>query len=139
MSKDRDLALYVAVYNDVDSAKTDLDAIEALHKQELVGTFDAAVVDKESGKPHIVKRMARPMVKVIPDVFGDDRALLPYDELHEAASELNASEAALVVLGEPTLDKAFDKAVTHASKTLKHVMNVTADELAKQMKEAAKG
>ena len=139
MPKERDLALYVAIYADVDSAEADLDAIEKLHKQDLVGTFDATVVDKRDGKPHIVKRMARPMVQVIPDVMGDDYfALLRYDELHEAAAELGASEAGLIVLGEPTLDKAFDRAVTHASKTLKHVIDVTADELAKAMKEAAK-
>jgi len=138
VSKERDLALYVAIYDDVDSAEADLAAIEQLHRHDLIGTFDAAVVDRENGKPHIVTRMARPMVKVIPDVMGDDRALLPYDELHETAAQLNDSEASLIVLGEPTLDKAFDKAVTRASKILKHVMNVTADELAAEMKAAAK-
>ena len=75
MTKERDLALYVAVYGSVDSAEADLDAIEQLHKKDLVGTFDAAVVDRENGRPHIVKRMARPMVAVIPDVVGDDYAL----------------------------------------------------------------
>ena len=137
MAKEKDLAFYVAVYGSVDLAKADLDAIEQLHKTDLVGTFDAAVVDKENGKPHIVKRMARPMVRVIPDIFGGESALLPYDELHEAAADLSASEAGLIVVGEPTLDKAFDKAVTHATKTLKHVVDATADELAKEMKEAA--
>ena len=88
MAKEKDLALYVAVYGSVDLAKADLDALEQLHKNDLVGTFDAAVVDKENGKPHIVKRMARPMVHVIPDWFGGDSALLPYDELHEAAADL---------------------------------------------------
>lgn len=136
MTKERDLAYYVAVYDSVDSAKADLDALEQLHKADLVGTFDAAIVDKENGKPHIVKRMARPMVQVIPDVFGDDFAWLPYDELHGAAAELNASEAGLIVVGEPTLDVAFDKAVTHATKTLKHVVDATADEVAKEMKDA---
>ncbi len=138
MAKEKDLAFYVAVYESVDLAKADLDAIEQLHKDDLIGTFDAAIVDKENGKPHIVKRMARPMVRVIPDFFSDDSALLPYDELHGAAAELNASEAGLIVVGEPTLDKAFDKAVTHATKTLKHVVDATADELAKEMKEAAR-
>ena len=138
MAKEKDLAFYVAVYESVDLAKADLDAIEQLHKDDLIGTFDAAIVDKENGKPHIVKRMARPMVRVIPDFFGDDFALLPYDELHGAAAELNASDAGLIVVGEPTLDKAFDKAVTHATKTLKHVVDATADELAKEMKEAAR-
>jgi uncharacterized membrane protein len=138
VAKEKDLAFYVAVYESVDLAKADLDAIEQLHKDDLVGTFDAAVVEKENGKPHIVKRMARPMVRVIPDLFGDDSAWLPYDELHEAAAALSASEAGLIVVGEPTLDKAFDKAVTHATKTLKHVVDATADELAKEMSEAAR-
>jgi hypothetical protein len=131
MAKERDFAYYVAVYDSVDSAELDLDAIEQLHKDDLIGTFDAAIVDKENGKPHIVKRMARPMVRVIPDFFGDDFAWLPYDELHESAAELNASEAGLIVVGEPTLEKAFDRAVTHATKTLKHVVDATADELAR--------
>ena len=138
MTKEKDLALYAAIYDSVDSAKLDLEAIEQLHRDDLIGTFDAAVVDKENGKPHIVKRTARPRVKVIPDVMGDDYAWLPYDELHEMAAELDASDAALIVVGEPTLDKVFDQAVTHASKTLKHVVDATADELAKDMKEAAK-
>ena len=136
MAKEKDLAFYVAVYESVDLAKADLDALEQLHKDDLVGTFDAAVVEKENGKPHIVKRMARPMVRVIPDLFGGDSAWLPYDELHEAATALGASEAGLIVVGEPTLDQAFDKAVTHATKTLKHVVDATADELAREMKEA---
>jgi hypothetical protein len=76
------------------------------------------------------------MVQVIPDVFGDDFVLLPYDELHGAAAELNVSEAGLIVVGEPTLDKVFDKAVTHATKTLKHVIDAIADEMAKEMEEA---
>ena len=138
MTKDRDLAYYVAVYDSVDSARADLDAIEQLHKDDLIGTFDAAIVDKENGKPHIVKRMARPMVRILPDVLGDDFAWLPYDELHEGAALLNASEAGLIVVGEPTLEKGFDEAVTHATKTLKHVLNATADELAKELKEAGK-
>ncbi len=138
MVEEKDLAFYVAVYEDIELAKADLDAIEQLHKDDLVGMFDAAVVAKEDGKPHIVKRMARPMVRVIPDWFGGGSALLPYDELHEAAAALGASDAGLIVVGEPTLDKAFDKAVTHATKTLKHVVDATADELAEQMKEAAR-
>ena len=50
MAKERDLAYYVAIYDSVDSAKADLDAIEQLHKDDLIGTFDAAIVDKENGR-----------------------------------------------------------------------------------------
>jgi len=50
---------YVAVYDDVNSALSDLDAFEGLHDDDVVGKYDAAVIDQESGKPHIVKRVGR--------------------------------------------------------------------------------
>jgi uncharacterized membrane protein len=137
VAKDKDLAVYVAVYDSVDSAKADLNAIERLHKEELIGTFDAAVIDKENGKPHIVKRLDRPMVRVIPEELGFGQ--MSRKELKKAAAELDANQAGLVVIGEPTLDKAFDKAVTHASNTVKQVVDATTDELANEMKEAVKG
>lgn len=133
MAKEKDLAMYVAVYDSVDSAEMDLDAIEQLHKEDLVGTFDAAIVDKENGKPHVVRRMDRPMVRVIPERLSFGR--LSRKELKDAATELDANQVGLIVVGEPTLDKAFDKAVTHASKTLKQVFDATTDELAREMKE----
>lgn len=134
MAKDKELAFYVAVYDNVDAARADLDAIEVLHEEDLLGTYDAAVVDQENGKPHIVKRMDRPRVRVIPEVLGF--GTLRRKELKEAAEELAANEAGLIVVGEPTLDKAFDEAVTRASKTLKRVLDATTDELAQAMKEA---
>jgi hypothetical protein len=134
MTKDKDLAMYVAMYESVDAAKADLDAIEQLHKDDLVGTFDAAVVDKKDGKPRVVKRMDRPMVRIIPEELGFGP--LSRKELKETAAQLSGNQAGLVMVGEPTLDKAFDKAVTHAAKTVKHIFDSTADELAREMKEA---
>jgi hypothetical protein len=31
-----------------------LDAIEQLHKDEMIGSYDAAVIDKENGEPRTV-------------------------------------------------------------------------------------
>lgn len=135
MSKEKDLAMYVAVYSNVDDAKADLEAIEQLHKEDLIGTFDAAVAEKKNGKAHVVKRMDRPMVRVIPEELGFGP--LSRKELKEAASELGANEASLIVVGEPTIGKAFDMAVTHAEKSLKRILNATADELAEELKDAA--
>ncbi len=137
MAKDKDLAMYVSLYESIDAATADLDAIERLHKDDLIGTFDAAVVDKENGKPHIVKRMDRPMVRIIPEKLGFGP--LSRKELKEAAAELSSNEAGLVMVGEPTLEKAFDKAVTRAAKTVKCIFDSTADELAREMKEAVGG
>ena len=60
------LVVFAATYGSVSAAQTDLDAIEALHKDKVIGSFDAAVIDQEDGKPHVVKRMDRPGVRVIP-------------------------------------------------------------------------
>ncbi len=135
MAKEKDLAMYVAVYDSIDSAEADLDAFEQLHKLDLIGTFDAAIIEKRNGKPHVAKRLDRPMVHVIPDQlnFGP----LSRKELKKAAEELDAGEVSLIVVGEPTLEKAFDKAVTHATKTVKQVFDATADELAKELRETA--
>jgi hypothetical protein len=36
----------------------------------MIGQYDAAVIDKEDGKPHVLKRMDRPHIRVIPEWFG---------------------------------------------------------------------
>lgn len=136
-NKDDGLSVYVAVYDSKEDALADLDAIEHLHEDYLVGTYDAAVVDQENGKPYIVKRMDRPSIRVIPEELGFGK--LSREELHEAAKELSANEAGLIVVGEVTLEKAFDEAVTRASKTLKSVFDGTTDELAQEMKQAVHG
>lgn len=127
---------YVAVYDDVDSALADLDALEELREDELIGKYDAAVIDQENGKPHIVKRVDRPHINVLPELVG--KGALPRGELHDAATELDPGEAALVVVGEPTLEKGFDKAVTRANKVAKESFDVEADQLADELIQAAR-
>jgi len=80
------MLVYAATYDSVSAAETDLDAIDQLHKDKMIGKFDAAVIDKEDGKPHVAKRMDRPAIRVIPEWFGG--GTLPRKELHEAAQEL---------------------------------------------------
>jgi hypothetical protein len=38
-------------YGSVDAALADLDAVEQLHREEMIGKYDAAVIDQEDGKP----------------------------------------------------------------------------------------
>jgi hypothetical protein len=127
---------YVAVYDNVDSALADLDAFDDLHDDDLIGNYDAAVVDKEGGKPHIVKRVDRPRINALPELVG--AGALPRGQLNDAASELAPGEAALIAVGDPTLAKGFDKAVTRASKVAKESFNATADQLATDLINATK-
>ena len=128
--------LYAAVYPDVESAVSDLHAFQNLHKADMVGDYDAAVIDQEEGKPHIVKRADSPAIHVIPEWLG--RGALPRRELHDAAQALGPGEAELVVIGDPTLEKGFEKAVTRAAKTAKRDLNAAIDELEAELTQAAK-
>ena len=127
---------YVAVYDDVNSALSDLDAFEGLHDDDVVGKYDAAVIDQESGKPHIVKRVDHPRMNVVAELVG--KGALPTGQLKDAAKTLGPGEAALIFVGEPTLEKAFDKSVTRANKLAKQTFNSSADQLADDLLKATK-
>ena len=136
MTDSKPMVLYTATYDSVSDALTDLNAVEQLHKDEVIGKYDAAVIDMENGKPHIAKRMDRPGVRVVPEWFGG--GTLPRKELHEAAQELTAGQAGLIAVGEPTIEKAVDKALTSADKVVKRTVNATADEITSELQAALK-
>jgi hypothetical protein len=136
MAEKKDLVVYAAAYDTVDAALTNLGAIEQLHKDEIVGQYDAAVIDQENGKPHVVKRTDRPRMRVIPEWFGG--GTLPRKELHEAAEQLTASQAGLIVVGEPTIEQGLDKALSGAAKVVKRNMQATTDEITSELQEALK-
>jgi hypothetical protein len=119
--------LYEAVYESKDAALADLEAFDHMHDAELIGKYDAAVIDKENGKAHIVKRVDRPRINVIPELVGG--GTLKTSELKEAAEELTPGQAALVVVGEPTIEKAFEDAVKQANKTAKQEFEQSTDDL----------
>ena len=116
MAEQEYVVVYAATCPTVAAARGVLDAIEHLHK-ELAGAYDAAVVDKENGKAHVVKRMDHPHVRIIPEWFGG--GVLTRKELNEAAEELLADEAGLIVVGEATIEPALDKALTGTAKVFK--------------------
>ncbi len=137
MSDSKRQVVYAAAYQNVTQALAGLDAIEQLHRDEVIGSYDAAVIDKENGKPHIVKRMDRPRARIIPEAFG--AGTLPRKELHEAAEELTAGEAGLIAVGDPTIEKAVDNAIADAAKVAKRFVDASTDEIADELREALKG
>ena len=137
MAENKQLIVYAAAYETVEAALADLDAIEQLHKDEMIGQYDAAVIDKENGKPHVVKRMDRPHMRVIPEWFGG--GTLPRKELHEAAQQLTANQAGLIVVGEPTIEEGLDNALAKAAKVVKRTVEATTDQITSELQEALKG
>ncbi len=133
MAEKKPLLVYAAAYETVEAALADLDAIELEHMEEMIGQYDAAVVDKKDGKPHVVKRMDRPHIRVIPEWFGG--GTLPRKELHEAAEQLTASQAGLIAVGEPTMEKGLDEAQTRAAKVVRRTVDATTDEITSELQE----
>ena len=95
------------------------------------------MIDQQAGKPHIVKRMDRSRLRVIPEWFGG--GALPRKELKEAAEALTADQAGLIVVGEPTIEKGLDQALTGAAKVVKRSVDATTDEITSELQEALKG
>jgi hypothetical protein len=112
MAEKKPLLIYAAAYETVEAALADLAAVEQLHKDEMIGHYDAAVIDKEDGKPHVVKRMDRPHIRV--------------------------SQAGLIAVGEPTIEKGLDQALTKAAKVVKRTVEATTDEITSELQEALK-
>jgi hypothetical protein len=136
MAEQEYVVVYAAAYPTVAAAQAVLDTIEHLHRAEVAGTYDAAVVDKEDGKPHVVKRMDRPRSRIIPEWFGG--GALTRKELNEAAEELIADEAGLIVVGEATIEPALDKVFT-GTKVVKREILATVDQITNELQEAFKG
>jgi hypothetical protein len=137
MPDKKPMVVYAATYGSVSAAETDLGAIDALHEDKVIGSFDAAVIDQEDGKSHVVKRMDRPGIRVIPEWSGG--GTLPRKELYELAGQLTGSQAGLIAVGEPTIEKALDKALPNADKVVKRAVDATTDEIASELQEALKG
>ena len=136
MAEQEYVVVYAVTYPTVAAAQAVLDTIEHLHK-EMAGTYDAAVVDKENGKAHVVRRIDHPHVRVIPEWFGG--GALARKELNEAAEELLADEAGLIVVGEATIEPALDKALAGTAKVFKREIKASVDQITRELQEAFKG
>jgi len=136
MADNNQMLLYAAAYDTVDAALADMDAVEQLHKDKMIGKYDAAVIDQQDGKSHIVKRMDRSRMRAIPEMFGG--GTLPRKELKEAAGVLTDNQAGLIVAGEPTIEKGLDRAITGAAKVVKRSVDATTDEISSELQEALK-
>ena len=136
MAESQQMVVYAAAYESENAALDDLAVIDELHREKLIGTVDAAVIDLWNGKPHVVRRLDRARIRFIPEMFGG--GTLPRKELHEAAQELTAGQAGLIAVGEPTIEKAVDEALTGADKVVKRTVDATADEITSELQEALK-
>jgi uncharacterized membrane protein len=157
--------LYAGEYESVDDAKADLEVLKELHREHVVGSYDAAVVTKdEEGKVKIVDKIEKPtqhggwagmavgaaMGLIFPPsilvggllgagagaLIGHLRSGMSNSDLKEVGEMLDDSEAALIVVGEATIEQAVDDATKRAKKQMKKEVRADAKELEKAIDEA---
>jgi hypothetical protein len=81
--------------------------------------------------------MDHPHARIIPERFGGGS--LTRKELNDAAEELLADEAGLIVVGEATIEPAVDKALAGTPKVFKREIAATVDQITSELQEAFKG
>jgi uncharacterized membrane protein len=162
---DNPMFLYAGEYDDVDDAKADLKELKELHSEHLVGTYDAAVVTKnENGKVKIVDKTEKPTQHggwaglavgaaiglIFPPsilvsgligagagaLIGHLRGGMSDSDLKEVGEILDESEAALIVVGEATVERAVEEQTKRAKKELKKEVRADAKEMEKAIDEA---
>ncbi len=155
---DNPVFLYASEYDNLEDAKADLEALKELHREHLVGTYDAALITKnEDGKVEIVDKIEKPTqhggwaglavgaalgvifppsVLVSGLVGAGAGALIGHleggmsrSDLKEVGEMLDESEAALIVVGEATIERALDEATEHAKREMKKEVRADAKEM----------
>ncbi len=162
---DRPVFLYAAVYDNIPDAESDYDAVFDLHAAKAIGTFDAAVIEKEDDKVHVHKRekptqhgawtgigvgalagiLFPPSIVgtaivggTAGGVIGHLRKGMSRGDLKDLGEALDEGNAALIVMGESRIDEEIQKAVTRAQKVLQKQVDADAAELKKEIETAEK-
>jgi uncharacterized membrane protein len=158
--------LYAATYDDVADAEADYEAVFDLHALGAIGTFDSAVIRKdEDGKVHVTKT-EKPtqhgawtgagvgaLVGILfppaligsavvgataGGVIGHLRGGVSRGDLKELGDELEAGNAAVIVIGESKIEEQLEKAMERADKIIEKQIDADADELEREIDAAAK-
>jgi uncharacterized membrane protein len=155
---DNPVFLYVGEYDSVEDAKADLEELKELHREDVVGTYDAAVITKnEEGKVKIVDKIEKPtqhggwaglavgaaLGLIFPPgvlvtgllgagagaLIGHLEGGMSRSDLKEIGDSLDRSEAALIVVGEATIERAVEEATRRAKRELKKEVRADAREM----------
>ncbi len=167
MADNNNVFLFIGTYSEVADAKMDYEAVKELHREGVIGTYDAAVVDKDAeGKVHVHKHelptqhgawtgiavgavigLLTPLSiigsaiagGIAGGVAGHLWRGMSRSDMKELGETLDEGQAALVVIGRSELEKQLEKATARAQKRIEKQLQVDQKELEKELKEASKG
>jgi len=157
--------MYVGDYESVDDAKADPEALKELHREHVVGTYDAAVLTKnEEGNVKIVDKTEKPTqhggwaglavgaaiglifppsILVSGLVGAGAGALIGHlhggmsrSDLKEIGEMLDESDAALIVVGETTIERAVEEQTRRAKKAMKKEVRADAKQIERAIDKA---
>lgn len=152
MSADDQVYVYAATYPDREAAQFDYDIVKELYAADVIATYDAAIVSKDShGHVHVHKRekaaehgvvggaaIGALLSVVLPGgviagavvggtvggLAGHFARGMSRKDMHDLGETLERGEAALVVLAKSRLDEYVDKMFEHAEKQIEKEIKV---------------
>jgi uncharacterized membrane protein len=156
--------VFVATYPDRDGAEADYDVVKDLHSAGAIGTYDAAVVDKDAeGKVHVHKHekptqhgawsglavgavvgLLFPPAIIASGVVGAAAGGLishlwrgmSRSDLRELGEALDDGEAALVVIGKSKLEETLNKELRRAERTYEKEIDADQTQLRRELDQA---
>ena len=156
--------VYVATYATLDDAKADYGAVKQLYSDGLIGLYDAAVISKdatgkvkisETEKPTEYGALAGLAVGALAGIFFPPFLVwelpvgavagalivhfwqgMPHSDLKEIGDTLQASTAALIVIGRSELEEALAKATKRAVKQFEKELSTDVDAFNKDLSAA---
>ena len=164
MAKADGMFLFIGTYADEAAARDDYAIVKDLHAEDVVGTYDAAVITKDaSGKVHVNKdematrhggwggAAAGAVIGILfpPAIIGSavvGGAIggigghlwrgLSRSDVKELGELIDSGEAALMVIGASTLEAALDKAKLKAEKHVAKHLGVSTHDVDAAVQEA---
>lgn len=165
MADNNAVFVYIATYGSVDDAWSDYNAVKELHSRGVIGTYDAAVVQKgPDGKVHVHQR-EKPTQKgawtgaavgavvgilfppsIIASVavgaaagglIGHLWGGMSRGDMKDLGETLDAGTAALVVVGRSKLSEKIAQATARAQKTIEKELNIDAQDFDKELAASA--
>ena len=165
MSKADGVFIYIGTYASEVDARADYDVVKDLHAVGAVGTYDAAVITKDDkGKVHVNKdetttrhgawggAAAGALIGILfpPSIIGTaivGAAVggvsghlwkeMSRTDVKEFGDAIDAGEAALVIVGETTIEEAIEKANLRAEKKVAKELQVDKKDVDQAVQEAA--
>ena len=165
MAEPDGIMVFVAVYDEVEDAKADFEALQMLRKEKFLGDYEAALFEKrEDGKVKILNTDATERgwgAKVgtvtgaviglifpptiigmavagagVGAVAGNFMKSMKRKDVAAMGEMLDEGQAGVVLVGETTIEEGINRSMKKAAKVMKQQVDADADEIKKAIDEA---